>query len=152
MANDCNTRFRMTSVMETCLLLSIKPEFCHRIFSGEKRFEFRKQAPRRPFRRVIIYSTVPIGLVVGEFTADGTITGTPEEIWKATRASAGITEEFYREYFKKRHVAHALKITKPNYYAKPLTLAQVSTGLTAPQNFRYLPSDTLCQTVANATR
>lgn len=49
-------------------LLSIKPEFVEKILSGEKLVEYRKAVFKRPeVKSVVIYSTMPDGLIVGEF-------------------------------------------------------------------------------------
>ena len=49
-------------------LLSIKPEFVSKIFTGEKIFEYRKAVFKRPMvKTVVIYSTMPVGKIVGEF-------------------------------------------------------------------------------------
>ena len=52
------------------ILMSIKPEWCEKIFSGEKTVEVRKTAPKLelPFK-VYVYQTKE-GKVVGEFVYD----------------------------------------------------------------------------------
>lgn len=50
------------------VLLSIKPEFVEKIFSGEKRFEYRKSIfKQQNIDTIVIYSTMPVGMIVGEF-------------------------------------------------------------------------------------
>lgn len=38
------------------VLISIRPKWCHKIFTGEKTIELRKTAPKPPFR-VVVYCT-----------------------------------------------------------------------------------------------
>lgn len=47
------------------ILLVIKPEFIERIFSGDKKFEFRRRVARRGVDKIIIYATRPVCAVVG---------------------------------------------------------------------------------------
>jgi len=50
------------------VLLSIKPEYAEKILNGEKKYEFRKVLPKnKSITKVIIYATMPIGKVIGEF-------------------------------------------------------------------------------------
>ena len=57
------------------VLLSIKPQFVEEIFSGKKRFEYRKSIFKRDnIKSVIIYCTMPVGKIVGEFEI--------EDIWQ----------------------------------------------------------------------
>ena len=49
------------------VLLSIKPEFVKEIFEGRKKFEYRKSIFTKDVTSVIVYSTKPEGMIVGEF-------------------------------------------------------------------------------------
>ena len=54
------------------ILLSIKPEFVEEIFSGRKKFEYRKAIfTNKKVTSAIVYSTMPVGKIVGEFTIEG---------------------------------------------------------------------------------
>ena len=48
------------------ILLSIKPEYANKIMSGEKKFEYRKAAPQKNVDTILIYSTKPQGIILGE--------------------------------------------------------------------------------------
>lgn len=50
------------------IVMSIKPEWCDKIFSGEKCFEVRKTVPRNMPTKVYVYKSGS-GNVVGEFIA-----------------------------------------------------------------------------------
>jgi len=122
------------------VLLSIKPEYAEKILNGTKRFEYRKAAPRNEaVHTVVIYATMPVGRVVGEFEVAGVLRESPDVLWKQTRTASGITRAFFDEYFSGRDEAVAIAVRKPKRYPKPLMLEDVSGSATAPQSFQYLP-------------
>ena len=49
------------------VILSIKPEFVEKIFSGEKQYEYRKVLFKQKVDTVYIYASRPISKIVGEF-------------------------------------------------------------------------------------
>ena len=122
------------------VLLSIKPEYAEKILTGVKRFEYRKTIPRNEaVHTVVLYATMPVGKVVGEFEIAGVLRESPDDLWKQTRQASGITREFFDEYFRGRKNAVAIAVSKPKRYAKPLMLKDVSGSITPPQSFQYLP-------------
>jgi predicted transcriptional regulator len=121
------------------VLLSIKPEYAEKILNGTKRFEYRKAAPRNEaVHTVVIYATMPVGKVVGEFEVGGVIRESPEALWNQTRAASGITREFFDKYFSGREEAVAIAVRKPKRYTTPKKLKEVSGSSTPPQSFQYL--------------
>lgn len=116
-------------------ILSIKPEFVKEIVTGKKLFEYRKSVFKHPVEKVYIYASAPISKVVGEFRPVDILNGAPDEIWKRTRYSAGISEQFYDEYFAGRTEAFAIVIQNLKIYETPKELP-----FHAPQNFRYVES------------
>ncbi len=64
------------------VLLSIRPKYAEAIFSGLKRYEFRRTIFRRKdAERVYVYSNSSVGKIVGSFEIEEILKGTPEEIW-----------------------------------------------------------------------
>ncbi len=118
-------------------LLSINPQHVKRILDGTKRFEFRKVRTRREITRIVIYSTSPVGLVVGEAEVMEVVEGDPAEVWEATHAAAGITREFFDQYYAGRDRAVAYRLGEVSEYAQPKTLAELGVA-SAPQSFAYL--------------
>lgn len=55
------------------VLLSIKPEYAYKIFSGEKKFEYRKIIFKKKIKSVIVYATKPVGKIIGEFEIEDII-------------------------------------------------------------------------------
>jgi len=93
------------------VLLSIKPEYADKILSGEKRFEFRKSIFKKEgIRTVIIYATMPVGKVIGEFNIKNILSDKPEFIWDRTRDLSGITKSFFDSYFYERSRAYAIEV------------------------------------------
>lgn len=121
------------------VLLSIKPEFVEKILTGEKKFEFRKNRFRKEnITSVVIYSTMPVGMVVGEFEVITILQDTPELLWKKTNSHAGIDKSFFDEYYEEKILAYAIKIGKVKEYKRPLSLSELGENITAPQSYRYL--------------
>lgn len=121
------------------VLLSIKPEYAHKILDGEKLFEFRKSAFKNPLvSTVVIYATLPVGKVIGEFQVDGVFSDLPSNVWKLTETNAGISEFFFNKYFEGKTKAYAIKISNPIRYDEPLELSEIVRSGVAPQSFCYL--------------
>lgn len=121
------------------VLLSIKPEYAEKILAGEKRYEFRKAIPRAArVTTVVIYATLPVGKVVGEFDIDAIHSEGPDSLWARTRDHAGISREFFFEYFSERQTAHAIAVRRTRRYRRPKALRQVLRSGVAPQSFCYL--------------
>lgn len=120
------------------VLLSIKPEFVHKIFEGTKKFEFRKRVFKDiSVKKVIVYSSSPEQKVVGEFEIESILNDTPDKIWEQTKGHSGITQEFYNDYFKDCNKAYAIKIATTKKYRKPKFLADYNIR-SAPQSFVYV--------------
>jgi predicted transcriptional regulator len=120
------------------VLLSIKPEFADKIFSGEKTFEYRKASFAREVTTVVVYATQPVGLIIGEFDIDGVLVGAPADIWRETSSGAGISEDFFSEYFRGRPCGYAIKIINSRRYSKAINPYGKSVRFVPPQSFRYL--------------
>ena len=120
------------------VLLSIKPEFAHKIFEGSKKFEFRKQVFKdTSVKKVIVYSSSPEQKVIGEFEIETILSDTPYNIWIQTKLYSGISQEFYDEYFKGRDNAYAIKVASTKRYRKEKSLADYNVQ-SAPQSFAYV--------------
>jgi predicted transcriptional regulator len=124
------------------VLLSIKPEYAEKILNGTKRFEYRKAVPRNEsVRTVVIYATMPVGKVVGEFEVGGVLCEKPKDLWKRTKEASGITREFFDSYFDGREQAMAIAVKKPKRYTTPKSLKDVSGSISPPQSFQYLAAE-----------
>lgn len=127
--------------MQTKVLLSIKPEFAEKIFSGEKRYEFRKILFRSPsVEKIIIYVSSPVKKVVGEFIIDEVFSLEIKELWNKTKAGAGISKEYFFQYFSDKEFGYAIKVKYAIKYSKELRIEDF--GFThPPQSFCYISND-----------
>ncbi|QXE18285.1 ASCH domain-containing protein [Clostridium sp. 001] len=119
-------------------ILSIKPEFVNKILSCEKKYEFRKKVFKQNIESVIIYSTKPAGVFIGEFKVNKIVSGDVDKVWSKTNKKAGITYKYYKEYFKNNSVAYALKIDDLWIYDHPIDPSSILPDFKAPQSFCYL--------------
>lgn len=122
--------------MRDTVILSIRPEYAIGIFAGFKKYEFRKKAFSDNVRTVIVYVTMPVGMVLGEFHVDGIDFGSPLEIWAKCRHAAGISEKAFFEYYKGHEVAFAIRIQQAHQYLNPLKISDFCKR--PPQSFYYL--------------
>jgi len=121
------------------VLLSIKPEYVEKIFSGEKKFEYRKSIfLDKSVKNIVVYSTMPVGRIVGEFTVEKILLDSPESIWDKTKDDSGVQEQFFYKYFNGRRNAYAIKIANPRLYKKPINPKEKDRSFMPPQSFRYI--------------
>jgi predicted transcriptional regulator len=121
------------------LLLSINPEHVENILRGTKKFEFRKVGSRRTVTKIVIYSTAPVSMIVGEVEVTGMVGGSPDEVWQQTAELSGISREFFDSYYAGRDKAIAYRLGEVSTYESPKRLADFGVS-SAPQSFVYLPS------------
>lgn len=120
------------------VLLSIKPKFAEKIFSGEKKYEFRRTIfKNKDIKKIVVYVSAPVQKVIGEFEIDQIISNEPAELWKQTKESSGISEEFFFQYFTARSIAYAIKVKSVKKYKKPLCIRK-DFKVTPPQSFIYI--------------
>lgn len=118
------------------ILISIKPEYSALIFSGKKKYEYRKRIPR-DVKIAVIYATAPIKKIVGEFIVDETLSMPPTDLWHKTQFYSGLTKETFFQYFGEDMIAHALSIKKVMKYEIPMSLGEIGVKQ-APQSWQYL--------------
>ena len=121
------------------ILLSIKPEHADKIFSGEKRYEYRKKVFRAPnIEKVIVYSTKPVGKIISEFSISKILEDTPDRIWRKTKNHSGISKKFFESYYSQHNSAVAIEIERPTLYDSPKNPNAMFPKFTAPQSFAYI--------------
>ncbi|RAJ11110.1 putative transcriptional regulator [Chitinophaga skermanii] len=120
------------------VLLSIKPEFVEKIFSGEKKFEYRKAIfTNKDVNKIVVYATMPVGRIVGEFLIEDILTSSPKAIWNKTKEFSGVQYDFFKSYFDGRDKAYAIKIGSPILYAEPIDPKDMNAQFVTPQSFMY---------------
>jgi predicted transcriptional regulator len=121
------------------VLLSIKPQFADLIFAGVKKFEFRKAIFKAEnIKTVVVYVTKPVALIVGEFDIDVVISGEPSQVWRDTAKYAGISREYFDDYFSGRSKGFALGVGEVRKYQHPIDPSVAFDKFTAPQSYMYL--------------
>jgi len=124
------------------VILSIRPTFCKMIFSGQKKYEYRKRVfTRSDVDKVYVYATKPICRIVGYFTIDEVIEDIKTNIWEKTHIGGGISKEYFDVYFKNSDTAYAIKIGQVVKLDTPIDPKSVIKDFHAPQNFMYVNYD-----------
>lgn len=124
------------------VLLSIKPRFASAIFSGEKQFEFRRAIfKNKNVKKVYVYASKPIGLVIGEFEIEEVIAEEPNSLWNITKSASGISKKYFDEYFEGKQIAYAIKVSGTQEYASPVTLMELFNINRPPQSFMYVDAE-----------
>ena len=120
------------------LLLPIKPKYVDAIIAGTKRVEYRTRIRKDPeVTKALIYRSGDLKKIVAEFTIDGIMEGTPEQLWEQTKEFAGIEEKDYFRYFANKDIAYAYHIC--NLVIFPDTIPLVTLGIEkAPMSFMYI--------------
>lgn len=122
------------------VMVSIKPEYVERILAGEKTYEFR----RRIFKRddvdtLVVYATRPKAAVVAEVRIEGVVEASPEELWKKTHKTGGISRTKFMRYFEGADSAFAIRLGRITRFDRPVPLDEYPSRITkAPQSFAYV--------------
>ena len=119
------------------ILMSIKPEYVDKIFSGEKKYEYRKRMCKEKIDRIIVYSSFPIQKIVGELIIKRVLYDKKSKIWNKTNRYGGITKTKYDKYFENCNYAVAYEIEKAILYDKQKDLKDFNVKM-APQSYVYI--------------
>jgi predicted transcriptional regulator len=119
------------------VIISIKPAYADMILDGKKRYEFRKHGFRKQIDKVFIYSTKPISKIMGYFTFDEILKGTPPEIWEICSEYAGILEDDFYKYYERAKIAFAIKINSVFRIEEPISPFKIKGGFSSPRSFTY---------------
>lgn len=120
------------------VLLSIKPEYVQEIIKGNKKFEYRKRIFKEDVKSVVIYSTMPVGKIIGEFKIDKILNDSPIELWNKTSKYAGISKISFMDYFSGRNDGFAIEIKEFIKYQEPINPKEINDNFVAPQSYKYL--------------
>ena len=102
------------------VLLSIKKSYADKIFSGEKKYEYRKKIFQREVSTIVVYVTKPVGMIIGEFSVESVLNEEPSTIWSKTKQHSGIDAYFFFTYFAGRSKGYAIKIGNILMYDTPI--------------------------------
>ena len=138
--------------MSKILLLSIRPQYAEKIFSGEKTVELRRTKPSvEAGDLVLVYTSSPCCALTGAFVVASVVTGTPEVIWRKCGSKARIERNAFNAYYEGAKSAFAIAIERAWTFDRPVTLLELRRrmkGFHPPQSYRYLPGGTASSLIA----
>ena len=123
------------------VLLSIRPEYTEKLFSGEKRYEFRKRKPKETIGKALVYESRRSRMIVGWFSVRTIHSGSPQDIWEKCKDHGGIEEENYVRYCNGNKIIHALEVDQIVRFNPPINPFNVIPDFKPPQNFSYVADD-----------
>lgn len=126
------------------VLLSIKPEFAEKILSQEKQYEFRKTRFRDPPRieTIYMYATSPVQRIVGAFTLENIVEGSPTELWRNYGSASGIDERSrFMDYFVNTDTGYAIEVEDSHRFTQPIDPHQHIDEFHPPVSFQYLQNE-----------
>jgi len=131
-------------VMSMDVLLSIKPRFADRIFTGKKKYEFRKTGFRSPdaVDTIYLYASSPVQRIVGAFTMDKIDSDKPENLWNKYGDFSGVANRGqFMNYFDGVTEGYAIKIEKVHELDRPINPKKHVENFSPPVSFYYLEDD-----------
>jgi len=120
------------------VLLPIRPKYVVLIFSGIKKYEFRKIIPKDDFSRIYIYATNPAKQIVGFFEPGEIINKDINSLWKACEKYSGLSYHEFIKYFDGHQSGYAIPINSFHKWSRPVDPRSVIRNFHAPQSFQYI--------------
>lgn len=123
--------------MSSGVVLSIHSVHAQNIYAGIKRYEYRTRRPKRNVDYIALYETGNAQAITGVAKIAGILESTPQMIWDLTKSFAGISCEYFKNYFsgKKKAIAYCISEVIP--FKDPVVLSEVGINR-APQSFQYI--------------
>lgn len=119
------------------VLMSIRPQYVEKIFSGEKVYELRRKIFKKSINTIVVYASSPVMKVVGEINVDSIVVDSPKNIFQRFEDKIGISKDNFFNYFSNTNIAYAIKIGKVIKYPEPKKLSYFGISR-APQSYIYL--------------
>lgn len=137
----------MSNKQDNILIISIKPQYAEKIFSGEKTIELRKSKPLRSPENgyMLIYVTSPIKEIWGICKIENIIKDNTEIFWEKFGNQTGVSLKEFNEYYNEKTKALGIKLKDikkiPNQNLSLKKLKEIIPGFTPPQTYKYLSSE-----------
>ncbi|WP_020696526.1 helix-turn-helix domain-containing protein [Reyranella massiliensis] len=124
------------------VVLSIRPEYSHKIIEGKKTVELRRRFPLSAPRGTLayIYSTSPVRAMVGRAEITDVVKLPVSHIWKKYSSCAFINKADFDAYFEGLSEGFALKFANAKPLPRQLDLSELRErfGFEPPQSFLYV--------------
>lgn len=130
------------------LLLSIKPEYAAKIFSGEKTVELRRVRTRLTQDDIVlVYVSSPTKALVGLFEVEKIIQEKIElqqdikNYWNLVYEKAGISSQDFEKYYQGASFFVGIFLRNPKKFDVSINLENLRKQIpefTPPQSYRYL--------------
>lgn len=135
-------------------LLSIKPEHADSILSGEKRYEYRKVAPKRgPPMRLVLYASAPVQAAVGVAWSYTVLERPVPVLIEETVQFTPHDRDDVLDYFGDAETGYAIRIGSYRRFDSPIPRKDLEAAAIAPsQNFRYIGDVPADETVVEPSR
>ncbi len=124
------------------LLMSIRPYYADKIFSGTKTVELRRIKPKLLTEGdlVFVYVSSPVKSLVGAFSVASVVKQALPSLWEIVKNHAGVSQEEFSDYYQGVQTGVAIFIQDIWLLSEPLHLTQIKKDfkdLYPPQSFRY---------------
>jgi len=125
------------------VILSIKPKYAMKIFSGEKKVEFRKKVwiKINKIKKVYLYVSGHIGQILGTFLIENILKENPKTLWYLYKEVGGISKEEFDSYFNNTYQGNGIYIKNPVKFKQPIDPYELDPNFRPPQNFMYVRKD-----------
>ncbi|TMO53209.1 ASCH domain-containing protein [Pseudoalteromonas phenolica] len=137
----------MNSISDAELIISIKPHWVEKIFSGVKTVELRKTFCKKDIEgsNAIIYASAPVSAVVGVVKIKSVDVSDINGLWQTHKGSIGATKEQFFEYFNGKGSGVALTLVEPEK-VNNIELDELRKGcrFNPPVSWRYIKDYELC--------
>ncbi len=125
--------------MNNLVLMSIQTKYANEIFSGRKKYEYRKSSigENNLNKKIYIYSAKVDKKIIGYIIIDKVLKGTIDEIIEKTNPK----EANIREYFSNAKLAYALHIKSFHKFESPIGLKElkkIDKNIMLPQYYKYI--------------
>lgn len=123
------------------LLLSIHPQYVASILAGLKTVEIRRQRPTRPVEDLVIYATLPQGMLLACAKVVEIVSADAETIWQRFGKGTCLNLENFTKYLEGADAPTALVLGEVTPLQGAMTLdalRELWPGFHPPQGYRYL--------------
>lgn len=119
------------------IMISLNKSLIETIVNNEKEIIFLKRLPIKEVERVLIYSTKPIGKVIGEFDLKSMQRLSKTKAWNTYGSKSILKKQEFNKYFESSKDAKLLEISGFILYKKPKPLERYKM-IKGPSGFTYL--------------